>query len=206
MSSMELLQQNRVQGARVEQWAADLLRRVHQSVLVVGGAHYPSPVPYDIEADGGMYYEVKACAERVARMGVQSGTQPGRWKVDTLHHAELGPERAERTMYLLVVTDEQGPKAAYLCSHARMSQILVGYARQGQFASVTTSVWTPRLHRMWTRPPGVPCPACGGRIARAAPECRHCKHVLDEDALAQARRDASDMKEAERIAFTGMRP
>lgn len=150
VSNMTLLLANREHGQRVEQWAAELLRKVHQCVTVVGGAHYPSPVPYDIEADG-MFYEVKACMERVARMAVASGTQPGRWKIDTLHHAEIGPERAQRTMYLLVISDELGPKTAYVCSHARMSDILGRYARQGQFVSVTTSVWAPRLHRLWKR-------------------------------------------------------
>lgn len=150
VSSMTQLLQNREHGQRVEQWAAELLRKVHQSVIVVGGAHYPSPVPYDIEADGS-YYEVKACMERVARMGVKSGTQPGRWKIDTLHHAELGPDRAARTFYLLVVSDDLGPKSAFVCSHAKMSEILARYARQGQFVSVTTSVWAPRLHKLWDR-------------------------------------------------------
>lgn len=150
LSTVEGMLANRAHGHEVEQWVAELLREVHQVVSVVGGQHFPSAWGWDIEADG-IAYEVKSCMERVARRGVRKGTRPGRWKIDTLAHAEILPEQAQRTMYILVVSDAAGPKTAYLVSHARMSGILARYTRQGQFVSVTTSVWAPRLVPIYRR-------------------------------------------------------
>lgn len=145
--------QNREQGAVVERWVGELLRRVHGDVVVIGGQHggcVPDSVGYDIMADG-TPYEVKSCMERVRRSSVAEGTRPGRWKVDTHAHDGIHRDIAERLMYVLVVCDEAGPKHAYLASHARMTGILSGYRRQGRFVSLTTSVWAPRLHRIYAR-------------------------------------------------------
>lgn len=153
MSTVAQLIANREGGWKVEQWAAELLRDVHESVQVVGGHHGGVGLDapgWDVEADG-LAYEVKSCKERVARKALKSGSQPGRWKIDTATHYALEPERAQRTMYLLVVTDDAGPKAAYVVSHARMTGMLARYQRQGQFVSLTTSVWAPRLLRIYTR-------------------------------------------------------
>lgn len=154
MSNLALLLQNREHGASVERWVAtQLLARIHDEVRVVGGMHggaVPESNAYDVDADG-IVYEVKACMERVARHGVKSGTQPGRWKVDTWNHHGLAPELKPRAMYVFVVSDEYGPKRAYIASHAKVTRMLERYARQGRFVSLTTSVWAPRLHKLWDR-------------------------------------------------------
>lgn len=151
MAESSLLLRNRAHGHVVEQWAATtLLPKIHKAVRVVGGQHYPDSCGYDVEADG-ILYEVKSCMQRVKRRAVGSGSQPGRWKIDTLQHAELAEADAARAMYLLVTCDDVGPFEAYVCSHAVMGDILAQYARQGQYVSVTTSVWTRRLVRIYRR-------------------------------------------------------
>lgn len=154
MGDLARLLQNREHGATVERWVADvLLERVHAERRVVGGSHggcVPETNAYDVDGDG-VAYEVKACMERVARQNVPSGSQPGRWKIDTVNHHGLDPERAARCMYVLVVCDETGPKRAYLASHAKMTGMLARYAKQGRFVSLTTSVWEPRLLRIYSR-------------------------------------------------------
>lgn len=154
VGNLATLLQNREHGASVERWVADeLLGRVHEQRRVVGGLHggaVPECNAYDVDGDG-LAYEVKDCLERVARQAVASGTQPGRWKIDTWNHHGLDEALKARAMYGLTVSDALGPKRAYLVSHRKMTQMLAGYARQGRFVSLTTSVWEPRLFRIWSR-------------------------------------------------------
>jgi hypothetical protein len=140
---VDIVRDNRMNGHYLEQWAADLLRRIRRDVQVVGGIHggavpdhFHQSGTWDILADG-IFYEVKGCTFRIRRSSVRSKTQYGRWKIDADAHHAIPADVAARTMYLLIVRVGKRPVVAYLVSHARMTSILERYWRQGRFVSLS---------------------------------------------------------------------
>jgi len=158
--ALAILLENRAQGRRFEAWAAAFLRRIHAHVRIVGSIHAgsapsqhaPAGEGFDIIADG-LHYEVKTCCEHVRRSNVRSGRQHGRWKIDRDAHDGLDPDRASRTLYLLIVRRKARVLRAYLVSHAVMTRIIRAHKTTSRHVTLPHHMITQDLVLVHGEPP-----------------------------------------------------